>query len=51
MLDDAKEEEESGRDRRSTQSDAVQADLDRTVFYPRLKIIKYVGFYSKVFET
>ena len=49
MLDDAKEEEESGRDRRSTQSDAVQADLDRTVFNPRLKIIKIRGILFESF--
>ena len=35
MLEDAKAEEENGRNRRSTQSDAVQADLDRTVLNPR----------------
>ena len=40
MLEDAKEEEESGRNRRSTQSDAVQADLDRTVINPKFKIMK-----------
>merc|ERR1711868_151635 len=31
MLEDAKAEEESGRNRRSTQSDAVQADLDSVI--------------------
>jgi len=43
MLEDAKAEEENGRNRRSTQSDAVQADLD--------SVIEELNQLEKMFEV